>query len=155
VTEELAIQRALSRKRVLEEEIRKIDNFLELYREFSEGRESPKSVENVKHVLPASASSNGEEPAKNVVRTRGMSQGEFETLARQVTLENGLPLSGDGILEALHKIGRRLGGNEAGNLKTKLWRATAESKTLVRIPGSGFWPADVTCEAVKYYPEVK
>jgi hypothetical protein len=150
VDREPAVQLALARKRELEAELQEIDTFLELYRKFSKTNGSSDTQQ-----LIQSAADHAEQPEKRI-RSRGMSQVDFEQIAREIMLSQETPIYREGLLAEFHKIGRHLGtGDEMGNLKTKLWRATAESKTIVRIPGSGYWPKDVPCPAVNYVPETE
>lgn len=150
------IQKALARKRELEAELREINVFIELYRKYSGNDGLSASVE-TDGALPSQPThgSNGAGESKSKDRSRGMSQGDFEALARDIMLERGVPLSLEAVLDGFHAKGRGLGGtNEMGNLKTKMWRATAESKSIKRIPGAGLWPRDIPCPAVSYVPEI-
>jgi hypothetical protein len=151
---EPALQRALSRKRELEAELRKVENFLELYQQFAGDTSAGKNVvQNEGGVIEDTKQSSFHTPYKyNASRAPRMSQEEFEQLARKILLEAGRPLVRETILEKLHDLGRRLGDTddkELGTLKTKLWRAKG---SIVPIAGSGYWLADVPCEPVSYDP---
>lgn len=166
---EPAVQLALARKRELEAELREIDTFLELYRKFAKKNELGETRDALAPLEPpvlteraGSFDTSLLEPSvssvdrgvKRDIRSRGMSQLDFERMARDIALAVGRPIYREELLAEFHKMGRHLGtGNELANLKTKLWRATADSKSMVRIPGSGYWPKDVPCPAVNYVPE--
>jgi hypothetical protein len=148
-------QRALSRKRELEAELRKIEDFLELYRQFSESR-SPKEdlAQNEERPAEDAKPISSPQPYRyNASRAPRMSQEEFERLARKILLEAGRPLVREELLEHIHHLGRRLGDTddkELGTLKTKIWRAR---ESIVPIAGSGYWLADVPCDSVSYEPQ--
>jgi hypothetical protein len=154
---EQTVQRAILRKREIEAELRKIETFLELYREFSE---TPGSDEGSGGIDAAegrnAASSVPDKPTLpykyNAQRVPRMSQETFEQLVRGIILKAGKPLVRDDILTRFHEIGRHFGDGddrELGTLKTKLWRAR---NTIVPIPGVGYWVADTPCPAFGYLP---
>ncbi len=145
-----AVQKALARKQALQSELEKIDTFLELYKEFS-GEATVKAPDTrVSHENGAPQ----EAPAEKRVRSRGgVGQTDFESITREILLSKKVPLSKEELLDEFHNKGRSLGGaNEIGNLKTKIWRAIAESKSLIRIAGAGYWLPDVPCASVGYSP---
>ncbi len=152
---EPALQRALSRKRELEAELRKIENFLEVYQEFSGPLSSGEAgVTGAGDDSGSTGTTSTPQPYKyNASRAPRMSQDEFESLVRKILLEVGRPLVREAILEKIHQLGRRLGETdhkELGTLKTKLWRAR---DSLIPIAGFGYWLADVPCEPISYNPQ--
>lgn len=139
-----AIQRALQRRRELEEEIREIDLFLSLYEQFAG---HPVSV----GAMAASVVSDTSKPRRGRKRGGGgMSQEDFIALARDLLLEIGRPVNGPALLEKFHEKGRHIGGaDEIKNLTTKIWRARDR---IIKIPGAGYWPVEVPCPEVSYEP---
>jgi hypothetical protein len=149
--QDAAMQRAVARRKELEEEIKKIDIFLSMYQEFASGEGTPL----VMPASPAETSSLVSAASPKERRTRsgrsvGMAHEAFVQFVRNILLAHGRPMQRDEILEKFHEKGRNIGGaDEVTNLKSKLWRAQAE---IARIPGAGFWPTDVPCPAVSYEP---
>ncbi len=151
-----AVQRALRRRRELEEEIEQIDLFLSLYERFtgrpaavrkpsfSEPQESQESQDS------RSAEERQSGKMDDTMRGGGMTQKDFADLARELLLEIGQPVNGPALLRKFHERGRRIGGSdEMKNLTTKVWRARDK---IIKIPGAGYWPVDVPCPAVSYVP---
>lgn len=143
---ETAIANALARRAELERELREIDMFLDMYRRFTgvaptDTRAAQPQPANLQQVAPS---------AKPATRKAvpGIPHAEFVQIAREVFLERGHPMMPPDILDGFHKKGREIGGvDEMRNLTTKLWRAR---DAIVKIPGAGYWPADVPCPAVGY-----
>ena len=145
------IQRALARRAELELEIQNIDIFIAMSKKFS-GAQPPRpgSSEDGSAAPVNSSKLQAPEPARRG-RYIAISQADFATLIRSILLECGSPMGSQSILNAMHSMGRRLGGNdELRNLTTKLWRAQEE---ITKIPGAGYWPVDVPCPAASYMPK--
>jgi hypothetical protein len=168
-----AVQRAQMRRRELEKELQEIDTFLALYQRFAgdvvqadpetdisaDRLDRPDIQQNSAIVTPSVTSSLStpevqsaqERPQSAGRRPIGMSQEEFNSFIREILLEAGRPLDQPAILDRVHAKGRHVGGkDELSNTKTKLWRA---KDVITKIPGAGFWPADVPCPAVNYTPQ--
>ncbi|WP_428489674.1 hypothetical protein [Rhodopila sp.] len=153
-----AIERALSRRREILEELKQIDTFVTLYRKYAGAGVDTTSLDpNQIQSSPTNEASfsgtvsgitariTAENPAP-----KGMRQHEFVSFVKEMLIKHGRPMQAHEILDSFHEKGRHVGGsNETSNLKTKLWRAKMEITT---IPGSGYWPLDLACPAVSYYP---
>jgi hypothetical protein len=133
------------------EEIKQIDLFVSLYRKFSGEAGNEAVVANESAAIPMPPAKAAAASSRRVSR-QGMPQHEFEPFVRALLLENGRPMQPSEILQGFASRGRVIGGvDEIGNLKTKLWRARNK---IANIPGAGYWPADVRCDAVSYEPPV-
>lgn len=156
-TPNAVVQRALARRQELEEELRKLDTFLEVWRNLEGADTSINAATVVTDTSNPTSGTNGAE--SNQPRTRdagraasGISQADFVKLVREILLEGGRPSQPEIILEEMHNKGRHAGGaKEWENFKTKLWRAKQAGKFVV-IPGAGYWPPDIACPAVQYEP---
>jgi hypothetical protein len=161
-----AVERALSRRSELISELQQIDTFLTLYRKFSESSDDGRTtgdtptVVNANPSVPEDIQSTGSFHGTSsftahaeVVKPKGMKQSEFVEFVRTLLLENGAPMLAPEIIRRFRDKGRHIGGtNEASNLKTKLWRAKDQITT---VPGAGYWPIDVPCDAVSYKPQLQ
>ena len=161
---EPAYQRARARRTKLLQELEAVDLFLAMYQQFAsddtdEATEATGSssadVQKKDTALKLGAGSEGA-PDHSVSAPisqreklpRGMSQADTEEFVREILVANGRPMSAADLLQRIHERGRIVGGHdEASNLKTKLWRAKGRINV---IPGAGYWPQDVDCEAVGY-----
>ncbi|QNT69122.1 hypothetical protein [Defluviicoccus vanus] len=142
-----AVRRAIQRRQELEEEIRQIDLFLSLYERFAG---QPVAVRNLPGTELQESGENEPGSPDDIAVGGGMTQKDFIELARELLLEIGRPVNGPGLLRKFHEKGRRIGGaDEMKNLTTKVWRAR---DVIIKIPGAGYWPADVPCPAVSYVP---
>jgi hypothetical protein len=164
---DVAVDRALSRRTELINELQQIDTFLEVYRKYSGSPDSDSSAK--AHTVPAEKTeipaalggSDGMSANPEVLRSApkgmrrsapGMRQTEFVGFVRAMLLENGAPMSAAQIIKSFHDKGRHVGGtDESSNLKTKLWRA---KELITTVPGAGYWPIDVPCDAASYKPPV-
>ena len=90
-----AVQLALARKQQLEAELREIETFLELYRKFAkknelgDTRDVPAQLKtrDLAETFGAADMSlvEPQAPVKRDIRSRGMSQVDFEQIAREIT----------------------------------------------------------------------
>lgn len=148
-----AIERALSRKRDILEELSQIDTFVTLYRKYAGVADATAQDTNQAPAI-SSTEVSGVAAVTHVTSKnpapKGMRQPEFVAFVREMLIEHGRPLQAHEILAGFHDSGRHVGGSdETSNLKTKLWRA---KKEITPIPGSGYWPIDLPCTAVSYNP---
>jgi hypothetical protein len=73
---------------------------------------------------------------------------EVASIAREILLQNGEPMSRDELYEALVARGVIIhGGNPAVVLQTMLWRMQS---VIVHLKGFGYWPADEAYQAADY-----
>jgi hypothetical protein len=166
MSQDHVVKRALQRRASLEAEIQRIDLFLSLYQEFAEPAPDPKLGPLAEMpemsgptgaptpAAPPAPATRGEsremESPSREPSPRGIGQEDFNSLAQEIILKAGKPMTHAPILEIIHRMGRRIGGkDEAANLKTKLWRAK-EAGALVLISGAGYWPTDIDCASVGY-----
>lgn len=162
-----AVDRARNRRAELISELEQIDIFLALYQKYSElpdgdraeggmVADSDRTVPVVLHQGTGSFHASGSLSANAEVVSpppKGMRQPEFVGFVRTLLLENGAPMSAPDIIKRFRDKGRHVGGaDESSNLKTKLWRAKEQ---ITIVPGAGYWPIDVPCEAVSYNPQIR
>jgi hypothetical protein len=159
------IQKALERRRELEEELRKLDTFLEVYQRLEKTRVqlsgSGMLTLSGAVVTDVTVGQSEQDPIVRAEtenqRTRprtasGISQPDYVILVRDILRESGRPLQPPEILDEIHKKGRHVGGTkEWDNHKTKLWRAK-NNHDVILIPGAGYWLPEVACPSVQYNP---
>lgn len=151
------IAKALRRREELVAELRRLDDFLELYAELSAS-----SLDELLSTVQAHFASKAKLAVESVPSRRraeaaeandpsiGMPQREFTDLAKELLISAGRPLGSHQLLTRFQEAGRHVGGTEElRNLTTKLWRARPE---IIKVPGAGYWPRDVACPAVRYVP---
>lgn len=145
-----AVRKAIQRRQELEDEIRQIDLFLSLYERFSG---QPVAARNLPDSEPHDSGEGEPSTPNDAAVGGGITQKDFVDLARELLLEIERPVNGPSLLRKFHEKGRRIGGtNEMKNLTTKLWRA---KDVIIKIPGAGYWLADVPCPAASYVPPPK
>ncbi len=145
--------RALATRDKLRRELQDVDTFLKLYSRFGDGSndaafQQQQNQDTDKSSTKENATDNLAEQGTHL--NPGMRQVELIPFVRKLLLENGRPLLPLELATAIKTRGRSIGGtDEVNNLKSKLWRAKQE---IVMISGAGYWPIDVSCEAVSYEP---
>jgi hypothetical protein len=158
MVEDRAYQRALERRRRLEAQLKEVDLFLAMYRQFVD--EVEKVVDETADEVATTLAAEEVRPnfrrhaAKAVKKkTVGISQAEFAGKARMLLLEHGKPASRREMLAIFQKKGIRVGGeDELVNIGTKLWRAR---NVIAHFPESGYWPKDVAHPDGRYDPSNK
>jgi hypothetical protein len=131
-----AVQRALKRRKELQEQVKrsmseleKIENFLNMYRHLTSESEDANKGDVLPPVLITTKAGYGK------------SQNIFEMLVRDVLLEAGHPMHSSEIIEAFRKRGHPIGGNETRTAWNRLWKAK-DSGFLVNLPRHGYWLAN-------------
>lgn len=137
--EDIALSKALRRRKELQDDIKssvkkleKIEEFLRMYRQLS-------TIDDV--------DSNGEEEeygqstTLSGVGVHGQTQQVFEQFVCSILRDTGRPMKSGEIAEVFRERGHPIGGNEMRNAWNKLWKAKARG-VLVNIPRYGYWLAD-------------
>lgn len=151
-----AYRNALARKRELEAELARVDDFLRLYQEFAGRSPSADETAAAHHtefvqgkLLQEEQLAPGAPPASRSNRKTG-SREEFARVARQVLLDTGRPMSRSEIADAVMARGVHVGGKDkAANVGTLMWRM---NDRFVNLPGLGYWPKDVEYSPARYSP---
>jgi len=137
---ETALYRAIKRREELEasikeamQELRKIEQFIQTYREFTLFDGS--GVKGANNLVPAPAAIPSRQTAY------GQAQQVFEQLVRRVLRDLGRPLKAPEIIEEFRKRDHPIGGNETRTAWNRLWSAH-KSGVLIRVPKYGYWLAD-------------
>lgn len=148
-----AYRNALAKAEALRAELRRVEAFLELYREFAgrEGDAPAEAAPPARSPLQLSAAPNDGEHA-GADDNMSISQAEMEKLAREAILDAGRPLTRKLLLRRLAILGVRIGGADPlKNVGTKMWRARDKFVNLDRF---GYWPSDVPNPDHGYDPTV-
>jgi hypothetical protein len=132
-------QRAISEQiERLELELDKYNSFLEIFDKFP--AEAPTKEPHLDDERRSVSPEDG----------GGVSQKQFEQLARSYLIKAGRPQTGPQLVQAFREAGRPIGGvDEAKNIATKFSRA---GDTFINKRGVGYWPSDVACPAIGYVP---
>ncbi len=165
------IARAVAREAELQKELTDLKVFLSVYRRLTDQKFGPVTPHDHQNRDPENVHVFGGESGSPVLSgdavgpvailpnsspraeppPKGMRQPEFVAFVRNLLIEQGRPMQAHEILSRFRDKGRHVGGSdETSNLKTKLWRAKTE---IIAIPGSGYWPVEIPCDAVSYHPK--
>lgn len=140
------IKKIMEKRELLRQELEKIDNFLDLYRELT-------GTEAVRSEPPVSGSV---EPPKSHgrKRTSGTAKpSDVGPMARRILLEHGKPMTRSELLNALEERDVVLAGDDkAKYLGTILWRM---KEAFVNLDGYGYWPRDKPFVPANYDPDVE
>jgi hypothetical protein len=139
------IRKLIDRRKVLREELDKIDNFLELYRELLgenvSVEKAPRSVVSVDKPRRR----RGPPPRPGTVGPH-----DLAPMIRDIMLGNGEPMTRSQLLEALEARNVQLAGaDKARYLGTILWRMR---HLFINLDGQGYWPIDIAHPGVGYIP---
>lgn len=156
-----ALSRALARQEVLRGEIEErqkemgdIDTFLSLYQRFAD--DGAPNRARASGPAPEAAVDESQFVGSDTQRSAkrsGLSQPEFERIARELLIARGRPAQRRALLDLFQERNIVVGGaDELKNLGTKIWMARA---ALTNIRGEGYWPVDIPCPAVGYTPPEK
>jgi hypothetical protein len=162
MAQDSALSRALARQEALrreiedrQEEIREIDTFISLYRRFADDsppnqQEVAETPQNARRRVRLDDDNNQPDVGRPQTKRSGLTQREFERIGRELLLARGRPAQRRAFLDLFRERDIVIGGaDELKNLGTKIWMARA---VLTNIRGEGYWPADVPCPAVGYFP---
>lgn len=139
-------QDALKRREVLKRELKKLNDFIELYEEIF-GTEA----EQASHSLPFEQPKPGEtQESAPPPRRKNPPRQEIGRRAREVILSNGTPMTRGELLNALAARGMQIvAANPPKAMGTIMWRLRRQ---FVNLEGYGYWPKDVPCAVVGYSP---
>jgi hypothetical protein len=138
------IKKIMEKRELLRQELEKIDNFLDLYRELT-GTEAVRSE-------PSAATDSAEPPKSHGrKRTPGTAKpSDVGPMARRILLDNGKPMTRSELLKALEERDVVLAGEDkAKYLGTILWRM---KEAFINLEGFGYWPKDKPFEPANYFP---
>jgi hypothetical protein len=127
-----AYDNALRRKQELQRELKEVEDFLRLYRQFAEGQK-----ENVSEPTRARVDAKGavSDPYVNPSRN------EVGKYAKELMLKTGRPQVRGAIVDYLREVGRPLKVKDPGqSVGTIMWRLRDQFQN---VEGHGYWPTDV------------
>lgn len=139
------IKKIIEKRELLRQELEKIDNFLDLYRELT-GTEAERSEASVASGDIEAPKSHGRK------RTTGTAKpSDVGPMARRILLDHGKPMTRSELLNALEERDVVLAGDDkAKYLGTILWRMR---EAFVNLDGHGYWPKDQPYEPASYVPD--
>lgn len=133
------IQKVIERKRELEEELVKLEHFIEVYNKLNGEIESVDKSESV-----ASNSKIEQKP-------ESVKPSELVNIVRKELEDNGRPMRRGELVERLTNKGIALAGSDKNkNLGTILWRAP---DVFVQLKTFGYWLKDTPYPPAGYIPE--
>jgi hypothetical protein len=142
-----AWQKAMEKREQLRNELEKLDDWLEMYRQLV-GTEPVRSE--------ATATTNEAQPVKSHGRKRRpgtVRPSDLAPMVRRILEEAGRPMTRSELIEALGARDVVLGGTDkAKYLGTLMWRAR---DAFVNLEGHGYWPKDEPYPEADYRPEGK
>ena len=141
--EDRAYRNALKRRDELKKELVEVEHFIEMYQQFMNYHAGPMGDGGP---LRSSVS------VRPSMRTRRrMSREEMAPIIKDVLIEHGRPMTRGPLVEALAAKNIPIAGTDPSkNMGTIMWRLRGR---FINIEGEGYWPKDVSCDAVGYDPE--
>lgn len=143
-------QDALKRREVLKRELKKLNDFIELYEEIF-GTEAervypslpfpPSATPLESHAKPQGGGFRRKNPPRHIIGKR----------AREVILARGAPMARGDLLKGLADKGMTIQAADPSKaMGTIMWRLR---KQFVNFDGYGYWPKDVPYPPLNYQPE--
>jgi hypothetical protein len=143
---EIALKTAIARREKLLREIEKLDAFIELYHELTEethGGSAPDLLATAPDGSKIAVQVKSYQRDVPRIKPRNL-----PPVVREILVANGRPMTRTQIIEALKGKGITMPAqDEARYLGTILWRFRND---FINIDGEGYWPRDVSCDAVAY-----
>lgn len=138
------IKKIVEKRELLRQELEKIDNFLELYRELT-GTEDVHSETRPKRRRIRI------HPSLRRERSGTVKPADIGPMVRRILLDHGKPMTRSELLAAFRERDVDLAGEDkAKYLGTVLWRM---KEAFVNLDGYGYWPRDRAYMAAAYFPD--
>lgn len=161
--------RALIKKKKLESELARVNDFIVMYRDLDSGTKNEHEAaaatnflnidssrmelksDNV-DILIDETSKEFEAPVTEIKKgVRGTPPDEIVPMIEDIMIAKGQPMTRSEVLKKLLEDGVDVGGRDKSkNIGTILWR---KNKKFVSLTGHGYWLKNRPCRDVGYFPE--